>query len=219
MVYLLVAVAVAVSLMARFIDPFPGDVQAIRWVQTWQHPAMTALMEAVSWVGRSLLLLGLTGVAVAVLFLLRRRREALAVAGLAVVLGLTPLLQLLVDRPRPPAALVGLDHSLGGLGFPSGHAYQTMVFFGALFHLSSIRIVRPRLRRFAQASLGFLILSIGVSRVYLGAHWPSDVLGGFLLGAAFLVLLLRGLSYIDWRRAVSQERHRPAEPVADSTTR
>ena len=207
-----------VSLMARFIEPFPGDIRIIQWVQTWQHPAMTAFMEAVSWLGRSLLLLGLTGFAVVILFLFRRRRESLAAAGTAAVLGLTPLLQLLVDRPRPPAALVGIDHPLGGLGFPSGHAYQSMVFFGLLIYLASIRISRPWLRRLVQAFLALLILTIGVSRVYLGAHWPSDVLGGHLLGVTFLVLFLHGLSRIHWYRAASLERHRPVPSVADSTT-
>jgi undecaprenyl-diphosphatase len=48
------------------------------------------------------------------------------------------------------------------------------------------------LRRSVQAFLAFLILAIGVSRVYLGAHWPSDVLGAYLLGGSLLALLLRG---------------------------
>ena len=217
--YLLLASAVAVSLLARFFEPFPGDTQIVRWVQTRQYPAITALLEVVSQIGRSLVLLGVTGATAATLFALRRGKEAIAVAGLAVVLGLTPVLQLLVDRARPPADLVGIDQQLGGFGFPSGHAYQTIVFFGALIYLCSTRTARPRLRRLTQASLSLLILSIGVSRVYLGAHWPSDVLGGFLLGAVFLVLLRRALSYIDFRRAVSRERRHPAAPFADNHTR
>jgi len=192
MFYVLVAVAAAFSLLARFYEPFPGDVSLILWVQTWQHPVTTAFMEAVSLIGTSWLLIGLAGVAVPGLFLVHRRRESFAAVGTLGILALCPLLQLLVDRSRPPADLVGITDPLGGLSFPSGHAYQSLVLFGFLIYLATIFVSRTWLRRFVQAFLIFLILAIGVSRVYLGAHWPSDILGAYLLGGSFLALLLRG---------------------------
>jgi undecaprenyl-diphosphatase len=195
--YALLAAAVAFSLLARFYEPFPGDVSLILWVQTWQHPVTTAFMKAVSLIGKSWLLIGMAGAAVAGLFAVHRRRggrssECLAAAGVLVILVLSPILQILVDRSRPPADLVGLNAPFGGLSFPSGHAYQSFVLFGFLIHLVTILIRRTWLRRSVQAFLAFLILAIGISRVYLGAHWPSDILGAYLLGGSFLGLLIRG---------------------------
>jgi len=125
------------------------------------------------------------------LFVARRRREGVAAAGVVILLLLTPLLQLLVDRPRPPIDLVGLTTPMGGRGFPSGHAYQSFVLCAFLIYLAHRLIGRAWVRRAVQAGLAFLMLSIGVSRVYLGAHWPSDVLGAYLLGGSLLALWLQ----------------------------
>lgn len=189
--WLLLGVAAAFSLLARFYVPFPGDVPLILWSQSWQRPITTAFMEAVSVIGMGWLMFGLAGAVALALLALRRRWECQAAVGALVILSLSPLLKLLIDRPRPPADLVGLAHLPGGLGFPSGHAFQSLVVFGILIYLASVFISRVWLRRFVQASLALLVLAIGVSRVYLGAHWPSDVLGGYLLGGFFLALLLR----------------------------
>jgi undecaprenyl-diphosphatase len=191
LVVLLVA-AVAISLLARFYEPLPGDISLILWVQSWRHPIVTTFMQAMALIGRSWLLIGLAAATVAALFVADRRRECLAAAGALVILCLTPILQILVDRARPPADLVGLNDPFGGLGFPSGHAYQSFVLFAFLIHLASMLVHRTWLRRSFQAFMAFLILAIGISRVYLGAHWPSDVLGAYLLGGSFLALLLQG---------------------------
>ena len=189
--YVLLAAAVAVSFLARFCEPLPGDVSLIRWVQTCKHPEITAFMKAVSTLGKSWIVIGLAGAAVAGLFVLRRRQECLTAAGVLFILILSPILQLFVDRSRPPADMVGLDVPFSGLSFPSGHAYQSFVFFGFLIYLCNVLIGRVWLRRSVQALLASLILAIGVSRVYLGAHWPSDVLGSYLIGGSFLALLFR----------------------------
>ena len=198
---LLPAVAVASAIGARFLHAYPGDVLISQWVQSWQRPGVTAFMEAVSEVGRSALLFGLAITVTVLLFARRRNREGLVGAGAVVLLALVPLLQRLVDRPRPSAGLVGLDQPLSGLGFPSGHAYQAIVLFGALIYLATTLIGRTWLRRLTQVSLTFLILAIGISRVYLGAHWPSDVVGGYLIGGALLALMIRGVTQIFSRAA------------------
>ncbi len=189
---ILLTAAVTVSLLARFYESLPGDVSLILWVHSWRHPAVTTFMQTVSLIGKSWVLIGLAATTVVALFIANRRRECLAAAGALLILCLTPILQMLVDRPRPPADLVGLNDPLGGLGFPSGHAYQSFVLFAFLIHLASMLIHRAWLRRSLQAFLAFLILAIGISRVYLGAHWPSDVLGAYLLGGSLLALLLQG---------------------------
>ena len=204
---LLPAVAAAFGIGARFLDTYPGDLRISEWVQSWQIAGVAGFMEAVSEVGRSAFLFGLAISVTALLFALRRTREGRLSAGAVVLLALVPVLQLLVDRPRPAADLVGLDQPLSGLGFPSGHAYQTMVLFGALIYLATTLIGRTWLRWLAQGSLSFLILAIGVSRVYLGAHWPSDVVGGYLFGGAFLALMIRGVAQIFSRTEPAADEH------------
>ncbi len=192
MMYIFLIAGAALALLARFYEPFPGDVSVILWVRSWQHPLATAAMETVSVIGKSWLLIGLAVVAVAILLVGQRRREALVAAGALVFLVLAPIFKRLVDRPRPPADLVGIDDALGGLGFPSGHAYQSLILFGLLVFLATVLIGRKWLRWSVQAFLVFLILAIGISRVYLGAHWPSDVLGAYLIAGSCLALLVRG---------------------------
>jgi undecaprenyl-diphosphatase len=149
-------------------------------------------MKALAQIGRPGSLIGLAGVVVAGLFLVRRRRECIAAAGALVMLILTPILQMLVNRSRPPADLLGIGDPFTGFSFPSGHTFQTFVLFGFLIYLATVLISRMWLRRSIQVFLAFLILAMGISRVYLGAHWPSDVLGSYLLGGSFLAFLLRG---------------------------
>jgi undecaprenyl-diphosphatase len=148
-------------------------------------------MEAVSFLGSAWFIGGLAGFILIGLFAVGRRRDGFAATGIIALLLLNPLLKFLVDRPRPPAELVGITDTLGGLGFPSGHAYHSLIVFGLLIWLASRFVTRLWLRRSIQVFLVFLILAVGLSRVSLGAHWPSDVLGAYLLGGSFLVLLLR----------------------------
>ncbi len=190
--YVMLVAGAALSLLARFYEPFPGDIPLILWVRSLQHPVTTDFMRTASLIGGPFPLIALAIAAAALLLLTNRRRECCALVCAVALPVLAPILKVLVDRPRPPADLLGSSYGFRGLGFPSGHAFQSLVLFGFLFHLATVLISRKWLRWSVQAFLVFLILAIGVSRVYLGAHWPSDVLGAYLIAGACLVLLLRG---------------------------
>jgi undecaprenyl-diphosphatase len=100
---------------------------------------------------------------------------------------ITVLVKAAVQRPRPTEEFVRVYAQLTDYGFPSGHVvfYTTLFGFVAFF----VYVHRPRWpgRRPLLALLAAPIVLIGVSRVYLGYHWPSDVLGGYALSAALLV--------------------------------
>lgn len=191
--------ALAFSVPAFFLDRFPGDLRLAAVVGSVRSSPLTGLMEFVSFVGKGWPMIALASVIAVCFYLFHQRRACLAVLGGLTLMGVNPLLKLIVQRERPPAELVDATQPFGGLGFPSGHAFQAIILFGILAILASDLITDVIWRRIAQGSLVALVLTIGISRVYLGAHWTSDVLGGYLWGAAFLLVVFR------WYRG-----HRPA---------
>ena len=152
----------------------------------WLDTAALAVTSLGGWIAALVMMAGL------MLFLLARVRriDALVVllSGFPLLLGL--LLKELVGRARPDLWLTGPEPS--GLSFPSGHATFAMVFGGILIVLVGEAVSSAPARRAIQLFLILLILAIGASRVYLGVHWPSDVVGGYLFGGAALL----GLVYL-----------------------
>ena len=130
-------------------------------------------------------------VVVAGLMTARRWAEALflVVALLPSVINIG--LKELVARPRPDAALALLEET--GYAFPSGHAVFAAAFFGALIYLGSRWSFlggNAAMRRLVQLALVLLAAAVGLSRVYLGVHWPSDVIAGYLIGAFWLAVMI-----------------------------
>ena len=132
----------------------------------------------------SLAVLGLIVLLVAGLFLgLRRRLEALLIVVAAGGgLGLSQGLKAFFDRDRPDATWHAVEAV--NASFPSGHAMLSAVVFLTLGALVSRFSTRRRIRAWALGAAVLLTLLVGLSRVYLGVHWPSDVLAGWCLGAA-----------------------------------
>lgn len=95
------------------------------------------------------------------------------------------VVKLVVQRPRP---LEGLYDGLSAYAFPSGHATMSMVTYGFLAVLVAGHVARPR-RWIVYAVATLLVSAIATSRLYLGAHWLSDVIGGLSLGLAWVCLL------------------------------
>jgi undecaprenyl-diphosphatase len=178
--------AILFTLLAFFAHqyvPFPGDTAVSQWLSGFDNGFFDWLMNAVSVLGKTVPSIVIVATVVVLLFIFRRRLESLLILLLALShQGLTLLFKFLVDRPRP-----GDDLLAGGTSFPSGHAVYSVVFFGFLAYLAPRLIKWPWAARTAQVILILLILLGGVSRVYLERHWPSDVLGGLLLGGLLLV--------------------------------
>jgi undecaprenyl-diphosphatase len=148
------------------------------------HPAVVSVVKAVTWLGSSGVLWTLTGTAAVVLAIRRRWRLViyLLVTG-AGELTLNPVLKALVGRLRPVVA-----HPIAygnGDSFPSGHALGSIVCYGALF-LVFLPAARGAWRRVFIVVICTLIAAIGISRLLLGVHYLSDVLGGWALGITWL---------------------------------
>ena len=127
-------------------------------------------------------------VLVLVLFLLykKKKRAAGFLAGnLAVSVLLIVLLKNIVQRPRPAIQHLVEEH---GFSFPSGHSLAATLVCGSLMILAGLAIQDQTYKRLVQMGLGLVVVIILVSRVYVGVHYPSDVLASCLLGTAFLQL-------------------------------
>ncbi|MEO6253835.1 MAG: phosphatase PAP2 family protein [Ferruginibacter sp.] len=107
----------------------------------------------------------------------------ISISTVALMLGL----KLFFNRPRP---LIPLLKEVPGLSFPSGHAFMSFVFFGMLIYLVHREVKNKWLKWILIFLLGFMIFTIGLTRVYLRVHYASDVLAGFCFGLMSLVILL-----------------------------
>ena len=149
-------------------------------------------MTLVSWFGFPPQSRVLPLVYAAVLWLARFRLEAvfqLAASGSGL---LATIVKSFMDRPRPVAGkdLRVVAAPLSGSSLPSGHVLTYMGVYGWMAIMANTLIRPVWLRRLAVGTLTTLIAAIGVSRVYLGHHWPSDVFASYLLGSSYLAALL-----------------------------
>ena len=144
------------------------------------HPDLVMIIRAVTDAGSPISVDVITGVVAVAFLLIRRFRAALyMVVVRGVELGMETALKNALDRPRP-APSIGLT-TASGASFPSGHTAGTAAVCVALLVLFHPRLGRHG-QRGAAAAVVFFIAAVGSSRVLLGVHFPSDVIGGALLG-------------------------------------
>jgi undecaprenyl-diphosphatase len=182
--------ALVLSAAAARADYFPLDLRITRLVQQITAPGFRSLMIAVSWPGDQFHWLLITAVAAAFLY---KRRKSAAVFLLGGAIGgwlLNNLLKIVIARPRPSASLVEVYSQRSTLSFPSGHVMSYVTLYGFLFFLMYTLAPRSGWRLAALTLLGALVGLVGLSRVYLGAHWASDVVGGYLFGTVWLAFVI-----------------------------
>jgi len=152
---------------------------------------------------------------------IRKARDAsfLATCGLVALL-MDTTLKAVFQRVRPDVVELYVISRPGSFSFPSGHALGSMSVAGALVVLVFVRLASPLWRALAVASGALFVVGVGISRVYFGVHYPSDVLGGQLAGAA-LVTAMTGWFYprlIPGEAAVTSPAE-PTTPEGDLRTR
>ncbi len=193
------------ALLARTVWYFPVDLQVTRAVQGHSPAWLDWLLEVVTWIGFPPQSNVIFGAAILGLFLAGCRFEA-AMTALAAVgsAGLWFLVTPLVGRPRPSPELVEVAVQIPTGSFPSGHVVNLTAIFGFLIYLALLLVYDRWRRRGLVALLGLPIPVIGVARIEDGAHWPSDVLGGYMLGWLWLVVTIflygRGRRWLAERR-------------------
>ena len=185
---------------------FGWDLRTARAVQGVD--GLYDFMRLVSRFGDGWAPIALTSATALGFLLFRRRSEAFGLVfsagGSALV---ARLIKTAIARPRPAADLVNVFSEGDLLSFPSGHVTFYVTYFGFLFFVAYALLPRASLaRRLALLLTALPVLLIGLSRVYLGRHWPSDTLGAYLMGGLWLALALD--LYRRWKKKPMEETHK-----------
>ncbi len=181
---------VALGLYVSARDAPGVDLDLARAVQDLPN-VLGPLFDAVNWLGSgwpvSLLALCLAGV-----FLTRGLRLETALLALSFAArGTQALMKELFAAPRPLPSQVDVSQTLGSFAYPSGHVVGTTVLFILLLVFAPRLRLHSLLTRLLQAACVVMVLSMPLARVWAGAHWPSDVLGGYLFALLWLIPILR----------------------------
>ncbi len=155
-------------------------------VQHLRTPWLTPVMESFSALATPVTLLVVLVVVAA--FAPGRRPGWCCAVNLGLVVLINQVLKFIIQRPRPDGFRLA---TVSGFSFPSGHSMVAMAFFGLLAWFVWRYEKDRRQRAFLLAAFAFVIVMIGVSRVYLGVHYASDVIGGFCLSIIWLALYTR----------------------------
>lgn len=186
--FLLVLATVILSGVAAGPAVLLGDVGLALAIQQAPIPAGDALARGLTWFGGTFPTVAfLTGLALALLAVRGHRTEAIVVMVAVVLRAASPLLKAVIISPRPTPDLVRIIEQAPGDGFPSGHSLGATLFYGTFAIIAPAVFRSSTTVRVVRVVCVVMIALTGLARVRTGAHWPSDVLGGFLWGAILLV--------------------------------
>ena len=145
----------------------------------------TPIVKWITQLGGAIFLITLT--IILILFIKNKKIGITIFSNLAIVTVLNQILKRILQRPRPTEFRI-IEET--GYSFPSGHSMVSMAFYGYLIYLSLRYIKNKYVKWSLTVLLSILIGTIGISRIYLGVHYTSDVLGGFLIALAYLIIYI-----------------------------
>jgi len=189
---LLLASGIALSLAAHIFGVFRFDMKVALALRGEDNPVIAAVMTGVSFLGDGWVPVILV-LAVSVIWAIRRKwLEVMFVIATLSSVVLAGVLKVLVGRPRPPRIAMNpsdLFQSFNQYAYPSGHVLFFVVFFGFVAFLAWKHLA-DWMRWVTISICAILIVLIGPSRIYLGEHWVSDVIGSYIIGSFWLIILI-----------------------------
>ena len=196
------------------------DDAVLRWIGAHRSPTLEPIMLEITFLGTGTVVMAIVVVSALFLWLTKHRYSAilLLIATFGGIL-LNNLLKLSFGRPRPQ--LFDWGTHVVSWSFPSGHAMSAAVVYGTVAYLAARLQAKHAQRVITLLCAAALILMIGVTRLYLGVHYPSDVIAGIIIGlawAAFCMATLEAIQVYARRRAprvLSNEVPAPRELVAE----
>ena len=163
-----------------------GDIIGYKFISTYLiSDFATPIAKFITNFGGAIFLICLT----MILFIaIKNKKIGISIiSNLGIITILNQLLKRILQRPRPEEFRI-INES--GYSFPSGHSMISMAFYGYLIYLIYKYVKNKYLKWFLITILGILIISIGISRIYLGVHYTSDVLAGFLISISYLIVYI-----------------------------
>lgn len=163
-----------------------GDIIGYKIISTFLISDFTTpIAKFITNFGGAIFLIILT---ITLFILIKNKKIGLSIIlNLIVITGLNQILKYILQRPRPTEYRL-IEET--GFSFPSGHSMVSMAFYGYLIYLIYKYVKNKDLKWISIVLLSILICSIGISRIYLGVHYTSDVLGGFLISVSYLVIYI-----------------------------
>ena len=183
----LVLMFLVLAITAHFIPYFSFDLYLTQKIQMVNNSWFHSVMWLISLPGNTNVLPLTLSVVLAVLLLIKHRLGIItSLIGLSIAVSASAMIKILVHRFRPDASLVINYDQLNDMSFPSSHALSYTLILGFLIYLTQKEVKNHWLQKLLTIVFLILIILVGISRIYLGVHWFSDVVGGYLLGAISL---------------------------------
>ncbi|MEC4986196.1 MAG: phosphatase PAP2 family protein [Oscillatoria sp. PMC 1068.18] len=182
-------------------ESYVFDEQILLAIAKWHNPVADRIVVGLTYLGQPTFLVILCSILGLLLLFKGKRSEAttLAIAAFGAA-GLNLLLKNFFSRDRPQLWERIVDVNF--YSFPSGHAMISMVIYGAIAYLLAINF--PKWRVAIVSAAVILILAIGFTRLYLGVHWPTDIIAGYAAGIVWLVACILSLELFKARREVNR---------------
>lgn len=191
----LIVFAISFFTLAIIVESSPlllTDLQISRFVQQMKSPAFTSVMLALSLLGELIFAVGIVTLVSILLYLNKRRKQVFfLLISFSGGLLLSASAKTLIGRSRPGIDIITQIGSYKGSdSFPSGHVLEFISVYGFLAYLALFEMSNTLYKILTFLVLTLLIILISVSRIYLGAHWFSDVVGSWLLGLTWLSIVV-----------------------------
>ena len=163
-----------------------GDVIGYKIISTYLiRDSLTPIFKIITWFGSATCIILL---ALILFFTIKNKKVGLLTStNLIIITILNQALKIIVQRPRPTEYRIINE---AGYSFPSGHSMVSMAFYGFLIYLIYKNIKNKYLKISLIVVLSLLIVMIGISRIYLGVHYTSDVCAGFLVSLSYLIIYI-----------------------------
>jgi len=204
---ILLIVSISIFVIMMFAFCFTGyiasqplklkiDTIVFSWLQSMSSSLMTRFMSAITFFGSRYFLFPCYAVLVAYYLFIRKKLWFAVAFALTGFLGnqLLYLMQDVFERVRPADSLIGF---INGFGYPSGHSFASFVFAGLLSFLVWQKHLQIKWKLICVITLFLIASIIAISRAYLHAHYPTDVLGGFYLSILWLIPCFWILYFVD----------------------